>query len=515
MYSYVKLDEFESIAGNRVWPNEMKDGEKVVDAKGKPVLTAEYAELMKLKEEDKLLHVSLEKAVELLGRDIKGSFGKGIEEAFGQLSFVDDNRDRVKSVELMTFEAYKVILKQKITNKLAAKGIKDGTKSHLSKEDLADIQAEMLDEGFGHVATINPEGDGEKIHQPLKNDSAKQALEEMATVHRIVDGKPKASNASIRVKKEMAGTGAAPTITIHMQDGTVMRQVLTLDGDSWRGDNVYDAIITGIDSALMENNSKVYNTKIVETVFNRSILADNIWKLEAMLSYIQADEKMYAELVANMSLEKASGNTGLTNDKQRLGLGTNRMLDVLQDAIKLSKERQINSAKDFWVAHTFNYGYANPVTMVKGGKFRSKAIASIDGISKLLADVNAKDMKEQEYTILASTVKGVKLPKKVSPNDVIKLAVEITEDSKNQFAVKAWLKKAIETGATISNPEMINDKGLRGLIKGSKSKSAEPKTKQGTINPIKDELVRLMNEHKNKPAIVNSLKEIMKLAEGC
>ena len=189
------------------------------------------------------------------------------------------------------------------------------------------------------------------------------------------------------------------------------------------------------------------------------------------------------------------------------------MLDVLQDAIKLSKERRVNSAKDFYVAHTFNYGYANPVTTVKGGKFRSKVIVSIGGISKLLEDVNAKDMKEQGYTILASTVKGVKLPKKVTSNDVITLAVEVTEDSKNQFAIKAWLKKAIETGATISNPEMITDKVLRGLIKGSKS--AEPKSKQGTINPIKDELVRLMNEHKNKPAIVNSLKEIMKLAEGC
>ena len=465
VYSYVKLDEFESVVGNRVWPNEMKDGEKVLDAKGKPVLTEEYAKLMAMKEEDKLLHVSLEKAVELLSRDITDSFGKGIENAFSNnLAFVDNNRDRVKSVELMTFEAYKVILKSKITKRLAEKGIKGGSKSHLSKEDLADIQAEMLDEGFGHVATIDPEGNGEKIHQPLKNDSAKQSLEEMATVHRIVDGKPKASNASIRVKKEMAGTGAAPTITIHMQDGTVMRKVLTLDDDSWRGDNVYDAIITGLNSMLMEKNAKVYNTEIVETVFTRSILADNIWKLENMLSYVKKNPEMYSELVANMSLEKSGSNVGLENDKQRLGLGTNRMLDVLQDAIELSKERVENSAKDFYVGHTFNYGYANPITMIKGDKFRSKAIDSIDNAVALLNDVNTKDMKELGYTVLVSTQKGKKLPKKVSANDVIELKESVTEDKKD-FRVRAWLTNAVEVGAKIVNPQMIKYKTLDQLMK--------------------------------------------------
>lgn len=465
VYSYVKLDEFESITGNRVWPNEMKDGKKVLDAKGKPVQTEEYAKLMAMKEEDKLLHVSLEKAIELLSKDIKDSFGKGIENAFSNnLAFVDANRDRVKSVELMTFEAYKVILKQKIAKRLAEKGIKGGSKSHLSKEDLADIQAEMLDEGFAHVATINPEGDGEKIHQPLKNDSAKQSLEEMATVHRIVDGKPKASNASIRVKKEMAGTGAAPTITIHMQDGTVMRKVLTLEGASWRGDNVYDAIITGLDSMLMEKNAKAYNTEIVETVFDRSILTDNIWKLENMLGYIKKNPDMYVELVANMSLEKSGSNAGLENDKQRLGLGTNRMLDALKDAIELSKQRQVNSAKDFYVAHTFNFGYDNPITKVKGSEVRSKAIASIDNVNALLNDVNAKDMKELGYTILVSTQKGKKLPKKVSANDVIKLKELVTEDKKD-FRVRAWLTDAIEIGAKIVNPQEIKDKTLAELVK--------------------------------------------------
>ena len=387
----------------------------------------------------------------------------------------------------MTFEAYKVILKSKITKRLAEKGIKGGSKSHLSKEDLADIQAEMLDEGFGHVATIDPEGNGEKIHQPLKNDSAKQSLEEMATVHSIVDGKPKASNASIRVKKEMAGTGAAPTITIHMQDGTVMRKVLTLDGDSWKGDNVYDAIITGLDSMLMEKNAKAYNTEIVETVFTRSILADNIWKLENTLSYVKKNPEMYSELVANMSLEKSGSNAGLENDKQRLGLGTNRMLDVLQDAIELSKERQVNSTKDFYVGHTFNYGYANPVTMVKGGKFRSKAIASIDGISKLLGDVNTKDMKEQGYTILVSGTKGVKNPKKVSARDTVKISFNPDELTKEEIekgmtsllansGAKTLLTKAIEVGAKIINQDLLKYTTLKDLVKSAEAKPEKGKT---------------------------------------
>ena len=486
VYSYVDINTFESITGNKIWQYEVKDGVKVIDPKTKkPKVTEEYEAITAKGEADRLLHVSLEDAVVKLTTDIGLSFGKGIEEAFGQLSFVDDNRDRVKSVELMTFEAYKVILKSKIAKRLAEKGIKGGSKSHLSKEDLADIQAEMLDEGFGHVATIDPEGNGEKIHQPLKNDSAKQSLEEMATVHRIVEGKPKASNASIRVKKEMAGTGAAPTITIHMQDGTVMRKVLTLDGDLWRGDNVYDAIITGLDSMLMEKNAKVYNTEIVETVFTRSILADNIWKLENMLSYVKKNPEMYSELVANMSLEKSGSNAGLENDKQRLGLGTNRMLDVLQDAIKLSKERETNSAKDFYVGHTFNYGYANPVTMVKGGKFRSKAIASIDNMSALLEDVNAKDMKELGYTIVLTGKKGKKNPKKISNTDVIK--IDIATEGRTEKDIKTdadallkskrvadILKVALEDGRVV-NPEVL--KGTTLEVK----KSAEAKPEKGKM----------------------------------
>lgn len=485
VYSYVDINTFESITGNKIWQYEVKDGVKVIDPETKkPKVTEEYAAIARMNEADKLLHVSLENAVDKLTTDIGLSFGKGIEEAFGQLSFVDDNRDRVKSVELMTFEAYKVILKSKITKRLAEKGIKGGSKSHLSKEDLADIQAEMLDEGFGHVATIDPEGNGEKIHQPLKNDSAKQSLEEMATVHRIVDGKPKASNASIRVKKEMAGTGAAPTITIHMQDGTVMRKVLTLDGDSWRGDNVYDAIITGLDSMLMEKNAKVYNTEIVETVFTRSILADNIWKLENMLSYVKKNPEMYSELVANMSLEKSGSNAGLENDKQRLGLGTNRMLDILQDAIKLSEERVTNSAKDFYVGHTFNYGYANPVTTVKGGKFRSKAIASIDNVSALLDDVNAKDMKELGYTIVLTGKKGKKNPKKISDTDVIK--IDIATEGRTEKEIKtdanALLSKRVVDMLTVAlkDGRVVNPDVLKGTALEVK-KSAEAKPEKGKM----------------------------------
>jgi len=521
VYKYVKKDAFETVTGSKVWPYEMKDGEKVLDAKGKPVFTKEYAELMALPEEDRLLHVSLEKATKLLSKDIKDSFGKAIENAFkDNLSFVDDNRDRIKAVELMTFEAYKIILKQKITQRLADKGIQGGSKSHLSKEDLEDIQAQMLDEGFAHVATINPEGD-EQIHQPLKNDSAKQSLEDMATVHRMVDGKPKASNASIKVRKEMAGTGAAPTITIHMQDGTVMRKTLTLDGDKWRGDNVYDAIITGLDSALMEANSRTYNTEVVDTVFDLSILADNVWKLEYMLNYIKSLPEVkigeettspYKELVHNMSLDGASKNSGLVNDKQRLGLGTNRMIDVLKDAIALSKERQENSAMDYHVAHTFNYGYDNPVTEVRGGEVRSKVIASLDNTNKLLEEVITKDMSEKEHTISVGAGKGKKLPKKISSNDVVYLEDEVTDNWLHKRA-RELLKDAVESGAKIVNPGMIKDKELHEFVMNKNSAGA--KSEKGTINPIKNELVKLMNEHKNDKEVMPILQNILGLIKGC
>ena len=188
------------------------------------------------------------------------------------------------------------------------------------------------------------------------------------------------------------------------------------------------------------------------------------------------------------------------------------MIDVLKDAIELSKERQENSAMDYHVAHTFNYGYDNPVTEVLGSKTRSKAIASLEHTNKLLEDILAKDIKEKKYTISVGTGKGKKLPKNISSNDIIYLEDEVTDNWVHKGAIEV-LKKAIEAGATIYNPSMVKDKGLKELL--ANKNSAGAKSEKGTINPIKNELVRLMNEYKDKPLVVNSLKEIMKLAEGC
>jgi hypothetical protein len=388
----------------------------------------------------RLLNVDLEKtkvdgktAIEKLDNDIKATFGEAIEEAFGKrFGFVDTNRNVVKAVEMYTFEAYSARLNTKVNKVLG----KEGNKSQLTKEELMQINSELLAEGFTHAIEWNT-GKGKTINQPL-DKTAKQGTGKSAG-GRVVNGKYIAEKENVTSQVlggvDNSNTGAAPTISIHAIDGNLMLETLNKTlAKGITGRNVYDAIILPVRSANMVETTDIYNTEAVEQGFSRTILVDNIAKLERMLGNLSPEE------MAEVQKEIAKTDNGFGRELERLdfaGVKANKdltaeekqmaNLDYLVKALEIVKEAHV--AKQEMSKQTMYSGHSH--------------IAGT-GIVKVEGKDRVKDWEEPTRLKQLIGVKENQVKEEINAKeDTIRLLNELASNPENA-GLNARLNKIIE-----------------------------------------------------------------------
>ena len=338
---------------------------------------------------EKLLYLDIDASViKSVDSVIRATFGKAIETAFeSRLGFVDRNRDAVKSIEMLVFEAYKIKFADEVKNLLDSKygpNKHNGETYRLSKDDLVAINAKLTDQGFGH--NIVWDENGTRINQSL-NKTGDTGGPYSTTVE---VGNTK-SSAQIRENKPIVNTGAAATIPIHAIDGRLMLDTLTreLDG-KYAGGNVYDAVVLGINKAMLTDTAEFYNTNMIEIGFSRSIVADQLNMLENMLSTMTNDQiiRMFKSIGLRPEGELRED---YSKEANRIGLGIGKMLESLELAEQVNQERLVNSSKEYYSGHLFQMGA--DIVNVKDSEVRAKEFPAIDTIKKLLKNRLEADRK--------------------------------------------------------------------------------------------------------------------------
>lgn len=454
------------------------------DMYGMTIDTAEMSEA------DKLLHLEVdEKSIEDIGKVIDATFGTAIETAFeSRLGFVDKNRDAVKSVEILTFEAYKIKLneavKTKLTEKYGSEGAKKGSMA-LSKDDLVDINNRLIDEGYGHTIVWNQ--DGRVRNQSLQKTADKGGIHSSRV--RVGDT---TVGGQIKESKPIVNTGAASTIPIHAIDGEMIMETLNreLKGElagKYTGGNVYDAVVLGLNKALLTDTADYYNTGMIETGFSRSIMADQLDKLEKMLSGLVKDGLINKFTDAIGLRPKGDGAFDYAKEANRLGLSVSKMLERIELAEQLNNERLVNSTKAYGSGHLYQMG-SGVVDMKSADETRAKEFPAIARIKAML-----KKVIERDRVKTAEEFKG-KIADEVDYvldlNDFIKGAN--TTESKANLAQFKLLNDKLKVGdklwSTLTNKDTVQVIGDLETIKESLKDVGHGKSAKWHLDNIMKEL---------------------------
>jgi len=350
---------------------------------------------------EQLLALDIQPAIDTIDSVIKETFGTAIETAFdSRLGFVNKNRDAAKAIEMLVFEAYQIRLADEVNKFLDAKygkGRHKGETYRLSKEDMQSINAKLTAEGHGHnIVWDETEG---RVNQSLNKTGDKGGIHST----KVTVGNTSVGG-QIKQFKPAVNTGAAPTISIHAIDGRMMLDVLNRElGGKYAGGNVYDAVVLSLDKAMLTDTADSYNTNMIETGFNRSIVADQLGMLENMLATM--DEKQKKRMFANIGLRpEGELREDYTNETNRIGLGIGKMLDSLETAEEVNKERLANSAKGYYSGHLFQMG--SGIAKIDASETRAKEFPAIETIKRLLQNKLAADRK---VTKKEFANKGIKL----------------------------------------------------------------------------------------------------------
>ena len=416
-----------------------------------PVESArKYVDMFGQPAERNWLNVEInEETIEKIGKVINATFGTAIETAFEKrLGFVNKNRDAVKAVEMLSFEAYKVRLTDAIVTALDSetrygKGKHNGESYKLSKSELVEINAQLTEKGYGHTIVWK---DADRVrNQSLQKTATKGGAHSMT-----VEVGEKSITGQVKESKAVANTGAASTIPIHAIDGDMILEVLNreLKGElkgKYTGGNVYDAVVLGINKALLTDTADSYNTGMIEKGFGRSIMADQLEKLEAMISGLVADGLIDQYKAAIGLRPEGDSRDDYTKEMNRLKLSLSKSLDRIEDAVELNEERLENSAKAYGSGHLYQMG--SGVVDVKATNSRAKAMPAVTGLLELINQVI-----EDDRVVTAKEFKG-----RIEPgvdyvldlNDFVK-GVNGTKSKANVVQIKVVDKKSEDysTGLT-------------------------------------------------------------------
>ena len=418
---------------------------------------------------------------------ISNSFGKGLETSFKEnFGFIDDYRDTVKTVELVTFETYKLKLvkaiQEALVNKYGSDKISNKNKNQLSKEELNMINDKLVAEGYGHgIAWVE---DGVSKHQSL-NKSGEQGTDTSAAV--TLNGE--ASYGQLREKSFEVNTGAAATISIHAIDSRLIQDTLNRVSDGkYTGGNVYDALVLAIDKALLLDTAKAYNTNTIETGFSRSILADNLAKLNTMLEGLTDNER---ETLINNLIVSDSLDTPHSKEAIRLKLSTATMKDRIMNAITVNKERVTNSKQEFYSGHS-HIALAG-MTTVNATDTRAKEFGQVGSVIHALGIASISTPKSKAN----NTVQQGKLSKEEVPSKSVKVNIDDLYNKAKAFVIESGkpdfssVRQELRTSYndTVKVLEQLEKEGIISTVGKDGKRTVLSKATTKTSNDIMNDIM--------------------------
>ena len=262
----------------------------------------------------------------------------------------------------------------------------------------------MIDEGYGHTIVWNQ--DGRVRNQSLQKTADKGGIHSSRV--RVGDT---TVGGQIKESKPIVNTGAASTIPIHAIDGEMIMETLNreLKGDlkgKYTGGNVYDAVVLGLNKALLTDTADYYNTGMIETGFSRSIMADQLDKLEKMLSGLVKDGLINKFTDAIGLRPKGEGAFDYAKEANRLGLSVSKMLERIELAEQLNNERLVNSTKAYGSGHLYQMG-SGVVDVKSADETRAKEFPAIARIKAMLKKVIERDRAKTAEEFKGKIADGV------------------------------------------------------------------------------------------------------------
>ncbi len=401
---------------------------------------------------EQLLALDIQDTIEPIDSAIRATFGTGIETAFGEkLGFVDRNRDAAKSIEMLVFQAYQVRLADEVNKMLDEKYGPErhkGESYKLSKEDMQNINNRLTEQGFGHNIVWDEESG--RVNQSLNKTGNKGG--DYST--NVTVGKTKVGG-QIKQFKPLVNTGAAPTISIHAIDGRMMLDVLNRELNKYTGGNVYDAVVLSLNKSMLTDTADSYNTNMIETGFNRSVVANQLGMLENMLSTMSDEQKV--KMFNSIGLRpEGELREDYTKEANRLNLSIGKMLERIELAEEVNKERLVNSANGYYSGHLFQMG--SGLVEVNSAETRAKEFPAIESVKKLLKNRMAQDRKVTQKEF------GDKLNAKTNYvfnlNDLANMKPLVEAKKLNSVGSKA---NVIELGLSKKNKPTVKHSNVESL----------------------------------------------------
>jgi len=352
----------------------------------------------------KLLHLDIDSGtIKTVGDVINATFGTAIETTFdSRLGFVDRNRDAVKTLEIIAFEAYQVRLAEEVENLLNSRygeAKHEGESYKISKDDLVNINNKLTAQGYGHDIVWDEAG-RDRVNQTLNKTGTKGGLHSSS----VTVGDTKVGG-QIKQNKAIVNTGAASTIPIHAIDGRMILETLNreLKGPlkgKYHGGNVYDAVVLSANKAMLTDTADYYNKNMIEIGFSRSIVADQMALVENMLSTMSDKQKV--KMFNRLGL-RPEGDTreDFTKEVNRLHLGTGKMLERLELAETTNKERLVNSGKEYMSGHLYQMG--SGVVNIPASEVRAKEFPAITTLKTMLENKMIADRKQTAEEFASKT----------------------------------------------------------------------------------------------------------------
>ena len=239
---------------------------------------------------------------------------------------------------------------------------------------------------------------------------------------------------------------------------------------------------------MLLDTAKAYNTNTIETGFSRSILADNLAKLNTMLEGLTDNER---ETLINNLIVSDSLDTPHSKEAIRLKLSTATMKDRIMNAITVNKERVTNSKQEFYSGHS-HIALAG-MTTVNATDTRAKEFGQVGSVIYALGIASISTPKSKTN----NTVQQGKLSKEEVPSKSVKVNIDDLYNKAKAFVIESGkpdfssVRQELRTSYndTVKVLEQLEKEGIISTVGKDGKRTVLSKATTKTSNDIMNDIM--------------------------
>ncbi len=388
-------------------------------------LTTEDMAEMSLSEKLMYLDISPD-MIDVIQSAVDDTFGSAIEKSFQKnFPMVDEYRETIKGVELMTFELFNAALETKM--RIAME------KGYMTTSEFNKVMLGLKEAELGHDSPTMDKNGKTTSRQPMLKRDPSGSADRASVVYKFGTTDDKGNgfsdehaknyqyrvSAGMETNKFIANTGASGTSTIHQEDGRAI--VNSIGGEAWL--SIYDAIVQASHPSNVEKSTGLYNGTVITGSAERNIAQDNMRKLSFMMDSLNTRIKegdKDAQIEMRMIEDRFA----------RVGEEIYDYTDGWQ-TWKDSRTKQLTESE---------VKALRPETLVPG-KVNANGEISFTASKRLLMDqvtynVGNKKIEKESYYSIPQKIKGTD---KFHPKKITKHVIRTTEDGVTTTEERYWV----------------------------------------------------------------------------